>query len=222
VILLFMDFKVDGKTVVVIGGGFEGCRKIQNFLGSTAKITVVSANFSEGITALAEQGKIQLYQTQIKDAQAFVDHLTPKPDMLLAVTDDSELNVKLVRAAKNVGCIVYCVSDPSLSDFILPAIARVGPVRIAVSTGGKSPAVSKALRQRIEQLVTPEDLLAIELQMYLRNLLKTSVFDQHVRGKFLNETLNNVDIKHALREGNLSMAKELALKLVQNTEVTTI
>jgi len=217
-----MDFKVDGKTVVVVGGGFEGCRKIQSFLGSTAEITVVSDNFSEDIIVLDKQGKVKLCQTQIKDAQVFIDQLIPKPDILLAVTDDSELNVKLVRAAKNVGCIVYCVSDPVLSDFILPAVAHVGAVRIAVSTGGKSPAVAKALRQRIEQLVTPEDLLAIELQEYLRNLLKTSVFDQHVRGKFLNESLNNVDIKHALSEGNLNMAKELALKLVQNNEVATL
>jgi siroheme synthase-like protein len=217
-----MDFKVDGKTVLVVGGGFEGCRKIQSFLDSTAVITVVSGEFSEGVKALFDQGKICLSQLQIKDAQQFVDQLDPKPDMLLAVTDDSELNVQLVKAAKKVGCMVYCVSDPSLCDFILPAVARVGSVKIAVSTGGRSPAVAMALRQRIEQLVTPEVLLEIELQVYLRALLKSCVADQRVRSKLLSETLNNIDVKQALREGKLYVAKALSLKIVQNTEATMI
>jgi precorrin-2 dehydrogenase/sirohydrochlorin ferrochelatase len=216
-----MDFKVDGKIVVVIGGGCECYRKLQNFLDSTAEIIVVSDEFSEDIKTLADQGKIRLYQIQITDVQKFIDQLSPKPDMLLAVTNDAKLNVQLVMAAKKrFGCIVYCVSDPFLSDFILPAVARVGVVRIAVSTGGKSPAVAKELRQRIEQLVTSEDLLSIELQAYLRKVLKDCIADQRTRSKLLNETLNNVDVKQALIEGNLYVAKALSLKFVQNKEAT--
>jgi precorrin-2 dehydrogenase/sirohydrochlorin ferrochelatase len=215
---LFIDFKVDGKKVVVVGGGSEGYRKIQNFLGSTAEITVVSSEFSKDIKAIAEQGKIRLKQAKIDDVKKFIEQLNPKPDMVLAATDDSELNSQLVKAAKNVGCIVYCVSDPSFCDFIFPAVARVGEVRIAVSTGGKSPAMARELRQRIEEFVTLDDLLKIELQAYLRELLKSSVSDQRLRSSLLNEILNNVDIKQALSEGNICVAKELALRLVQNKE----
>jgi precorrin-2 dehydrogenase/sirohydrochlorin ferrochelatase len=217
---LFIDFRVDGKKVVVVGGGAEGYRKIQNFLGSSAEITVVSNEFSVGIRGIAEQGKIILKQYRIVDAKKFVDQLDPKPDMLLAVTDDVELNRQLVEAARVVGCIVYSVTDPFLCDFVFPAVARVGgDVRIAVSTGGKSPAVAMSLRQRIEELVTLEDLLEIELQAYLRGLFKSSISDQRVRSKFLKEILNNVDVKQALREGNICVAKELALKIVKNSEV---
>jgi precorrin-2 dehydrogenase/sirohydrochlorin ferrochelatase len=217
-----MDFKVDGKTVMVIGGGSEGYRKLQNFLDSSAEITVVSSEFSKDVQVLASQGKIRLSQIHITDAQNFIAPLTPRPDLLLAVTDNSELNVQLVLSAKKLGCIVYCVSDPSLSDFILPAVAQVGEVKIAVSTGGKSPAMARVLRQRIERLVTPEDLLEIELQEYLRKLLKNCVADQKVRSRLLNEMLNNFDIKQALTEGNLYVAKALSLKFVQNKEATTI
>jgi precorrin-2 dehydrogenase/sirohydrochlorin ferrochelatase len=216
---LFIDFKVDGKKVVVVGGGSEGYRKIQNFLGGAAEITVVSSEFSEDLKAVAYQGKIKLKQAEINDVKNFVDQLNPKPDMLLAATDDLELNSQLVKAAKNVGCLVYCVSDPSLCDFIFPAVARVGDVRIAVSTGGKSPAMARELRKRIEEFVTLEDLLEIELQAYLRELLKGSVYDQRLRSNLLNEILNNVDIKQALRESNICVAKELALRFVQNKEV---
>jgi precorrin-2 dehydrogenase / sirohydrochlorin ferrochelatase len=215
---LLMDFKLDGKTVVVVGGGLEGYRKTQNFVDSGAQITVVSGEFSEGIKSLAEQGKIRLHKAVVKDAQAFMDCLNPKPDVFLAVTNNSELNTQLVKAAKTAGCIVYSVDTPALSDFILPAVAKVGDVRISVSTGGRSPAMARELRQRIEKLITPEDLLEIELQEYLRSALKTSVPDQHERGKFLNEILNNVDIKQALRDGKLCVAKELALKHLQGKE----
>jgi precorrin-2 dehydrogenase/sirohydrochlorin ferrochelatase len=218
---LLIDFKLDGKTVVVIGGGLECCRKIQNIVDSNADITVVSSEFSEGIKSYAEQGKIRLHRAQVKDAHDFVDRLNPKPDMLMAVTNNSELNIQLVKAAKKVGCIVYCVTDPELSDFILPAVAKVGDVKIAVSTGGKSPAMARELRQRIEKIVTPVDLLAIELQFYLRKLLKNSVSDQHERSRLLNETLNNVEIKQALSQSNLSAAKELALKQLKNKEAVT-
>ncbi len=215
---MLLDFKLDDKVVVAVGGGLEGFRKIRNFVDANAEITVVSSEFSEGIKSYAEQGKIKLHKAQIKDAKAFVERLNPKPDILLAVTDNSELNAQIVKAAKTAGCLTYCVTDPALSDFNLPAVARVGDVKIAVSTGGKSPAMARELRQRIEKLVRPEDLLEIELQAFLRKLLKNRVVDQPERCRFLNEMLNNVDIKQALNNGNLDEAKRLALKLIQQEE----
>ncbi|MGD6810425.1 MAG: precorrin-2 dehydrogenase/sirohydrochlorin ferrochelatase family protein [Candidatus Bathyarchaeia archaeon] len=213
---MLIDFRLDGKTIVIIGGGREGCRKILNLVDSNAQITVVSSDFSDGIKSFAEQGKIRLHRAQIKEPQDFVSLLDPKPDLLLAVTNDTALNAQLLKAGKAVGCLVYSVDAPELSDFTFPAVARIGDVKIAVSTGGKSPAMARELRQRIVKYVTPEDLLAIDLQSYLRKLLKISVDDHHVRSQILNEMLNNVDIKQALRDGNLDAAKELALKLLKN------
>ncbi len=215
---MLIDFRLDGKTIIVIGGGREGCRKILNVIDSNAQVTVVSNDFSDAIKSFAEQGKIRLHRAKIKDPQDFVAHLDPKPDMLLAVTNDATLNAQLLEAGKAAGCIVYSVDAPELSDFTFPAAAKVGDVKIAVSTGGKSPAMARELRQRISKYVTPEDLLAIELQSYLRKLLKISVVDYHERSKFLNEMLNNVDIKQALKDGKLSEAKQLALKLMQSKE----
>ncbi len=215
---MLLDFKLDGKVVVVVGGGLEGYRKIHNFVDGNAEITVVSSDFSEGIKSYAEQGKVLLHRAQITDAQNFIDQLNPKPAIILAVTNNSELNAQLVKAAKTAGCLVYCVTDSALSDFTLPAISRIGDVKVAVSTSGKSPAMARELRRRIEKLVTPEDLLAIELQTYLRKLLKNSVADQRMRSRFLNEMLNNVEIKQALSDNKLNVAKELALKIIKNKE----
>ena len=105
---------------------------------------------------------------KFKTQRLSLDSLNPKPDIFLAVTNDSKLNLDLVKAAKSAGCMVYSVDNPALSDFILPAVARVGDVKIAVSTSGKSPAMARALRERIEQMITPEDLLEIQLQSHVR------------------------------------------------------
>jgi precorrin-2 dehydrogenase/sirohydrochlorin ferrochelatase len=213
---VLLDLKLEGKTVIVVGGGAEAYRKLQSFLDCGAKIWVISRDFSADIQKLGDDKKVALMKTGIKYANAFVDSLNPKPYILLAVTNDSKLNSELVKAAKPYGCMVYAVDDPSLSDFTLPAVAKVGDVKIAVSTGGKSPAMAHVLRERIEKLVTPQDLLEIELQANMRGILKDRVSDADERGKLLYEILNNDSIKMALGAGNLKEAQELAMKLIEN------
>jgi len=210
-----MDLKLDGKTVMVIGGGAEAHRKLQSMLDSGAKIWVISRDFCEEIQKLGAEKKVALLKTGIKDAQAFVDSLSPKPYMLLAATNDSALNLALVKAAKYYNCMVYAVDNPQMSDFILPAVAHVGDVKIAVSTSGKSPAMARALRERIEGMVTKQDLLEIELQEKARAALKTKVADPNMRSKTLYQILHSEEIKKALSEGRVAEAEELAMKIIE-------
>jgi precorrin-2 dehydrogenase / sirohydrochlorin ferrochelatase len=215
---LLIDLKLEGKTIIVVGGGTEAYRKTGSFVDSGATIWVISKEFSDGIQRLANTKKIALVKTEIKNAQTFVGNLNPKPDLLFAVTNNSVLNLELIKAAKKFDCMVYSVDNPALSDFIIPAVAHIGEVKVAISTSGKSPAMARLLRERIEKLVTPEDLLEIELQSKMRDILKKQVADSKERGKLLYEILNNNKIKHALKQGNLVEAQELAIKLINKTE----
>lgn len=212
---MLVDLKLQGKTVIVVGGGKEAYRKTGSFVDSGAVIWVISKDFSDGIKSLADTKKVALVKTEIKDAKAFVDSLNPKPDLLLAVTDNAVLNLELVVAAKAFGCMVYSVDNPANSDFILPAVAHIGDVKVAVSTSGKSPAMARLLRERIEKLVTAEDLLEIELQAHVRGVLKSRISDSEARSRLLYEILNNDKIKDALKQGNLCEAQELAMKLIE-------
>jgi len=212
---MLVDLDFNGKYVVVVGGGSESYRKTPSFVEAGSKILVVSKTFSLGIKKLRTMGKLELLQAEVKDGEAFVKNLDPKPDLLVAVTNDHKLNAQLIKHAKSAGCMVYSVDDPSVSDFILPALAKVGEVRIAISTTGKSPAMARLLRQRIEKMITEEDLLQIKLQNYLRANLKKRISDQKVRRQILYKTLKNDEVKRFLKEGKFDEAKEMAMKILE-------
>ncbi|MCW4017819.1 MAG: bifunctional precorrin-2 dehydrogenase/sirohydrochlorin ferrochelatase [Candidatus Bathyarchaeota archaeon] len=211
---MLVDLKSVGKYVVVVGGGSESLRKTRDFLEAGAKILVVSRAFSSGIKTLQKQGKIKLQQADVKDAKAFFASLNPTPELLVAVTSDHGLNAQLISQAKSAGCMVYAPDNPSTSDFILPAIAKVGDVRIAISTSGKSPAMASIIRKRIEKIITPEDLLQVQLQEYMRGILKGQVSDQKTRRPLLYKILQNETVQRLLKQGKFDEAKEMATEIV--------
>ena len=212
---MLVDLNFNGKYVVILGGGSESYRKTQSFVEAGSKILVVSKTFSRGIKELHTMGKLELSQAEVKDGEAFVKNLKPKPDLLVAVTNDHKLNAQLIKHAKKAGCMVYSVDDPAVSDFILPALAKVGEVRIAISTAGKSPAMARALRQRIEKMVTQEDLLQIKLQTYTRAVLKKRIRDQKIRKQILYRMLKNEEIKKFLKEEKFDEAQKMAMKILE-------
>jgi precorrin-2 dehydrogenase/sirohydrochlorin ferrochelatase len=112
--------------------------------------------------------------------------------------------------------MVYAPDNPAISDFVLPATAKVGDVRIAISTGGKSPAMARVLRQRIEKIITPQDLLQIRLQEYLRGMLKNKVENQKTRKELLLKVLKNEEVQRLLKQSKFAEAKEKAKEIIQN------
>ena len=216
---MIIDFKFDGKYVVIVGGGTEAYKKTLRFLDAGSKILVASRTFSKGIKKLHQEKKINLLKADIKNGETFFNQLNPKPDLLAVATNDQKLNVQLSKRARSAGCMVYVADNPSISDFILPAVARIGDVRIAMSTGGKSPAMAKVLRQRVERLITQEDLLQIKLQKYMRAILKQRISNQKVRKKILYKILNDEHVKKLLRNDKLNEAQRVALTIMESFRV---
>ncbi len=213
---MLIELKLEGKYVVVVGGGSESYRKTFDFVKAGAKILVVSGSFSRGIQKLQEKGKISLRQEHVGDPEAFFCKLKPKPDLLVAITNNHDLNSRLIAYAKSAGCMVYAPGNPSLSDFVLPAVARIGDVKIAVSTSGKSPAMASVLRQRIEAMITVEDLLQIKLQDQIREILKTQRSHQKNRKQMLYKVMDDPQVKALVKNKKFEEAKEKALKIIQS------
>jgi precorrin-2 dehydrogenase/sirohydrochlorin ferrochelatase len=211
-LILYLNF--EGKDVVIVGGGAEGYRKVLSFLDAFAKVLVVSRKFLDGIHTLHQLKQIDLLTLNIEDPKAFVNSLTPKPDLIVAVTNNQNLNGKLAKSAKALGCMVYAVDNPAISDFMVPAIAKIGDVRIAVSTSGKSPSMARVLRKRIEKMITEDDLLQIKLQDYLRPILKKQFSEQKLRKVVLAEVIEDLQIQKLLKKGKFDDAKQFALDIV--------
>ena len=216
---MIIDFKFDGKYVVTVGGGSEAYSKVQNFLDAGSKVLVISRSFSKGILDLHAQKRIDLVKAEIKDGEFFVKQLNPKPDLLAVATSDHKLNAKLAQSANQEGFMVYVADDPAISDFILPAVSKIGDIRITVSTGGRSPAMAKTLRERIERLITQQDLLHIELQEHMRAVLKKRVGEQKARKRILYTILEDKHVNELLKEGNLEKAKEEAVNIMKKATV---
>jgi precorrin-2 dehydrogenase/sirohydrochlorin ferrochelatase len=213
---LIIDINFEGKQVVIVGGGAEAYRKIMSFLDAHSKVLVVSRKFLDEIHVLHQLTKIDLLKSVITDAEAFVNGLNPTPDLLVAVTNDSRLNCQLAKHAKEVGCMVYAIDDPSISDFMFPALAKISDVKIAVSTSGKSPSMARVLRKRIEKMITEEDLLQIRFQEYIRPLLKELVSEQRIRKIVLSEIIEDDHVKKLLKKGKFEDAKQFALAIAEN------
>ena len=216
---MIVDFKFDGKYVVIVGGGSEAYKKTLSFLDAGSKILVVSRTFSSGIRKLHQMKKINVLKADIKDGEAFVNQLNPKPDLLVVATNNQNLNAQLAKCAESSGVMVYVIDNPSISDFILPAVARIGEVQVAISTNGKSPAMAKILRQRIERLITQEDLLQIKLQNYMRTILKQHIAEQKVRKKILYKILKDANVKRLLKDGKFNEAQRMALKIMESFSI---
>lgn len=213
---MILDLNFEGKNVVIVGGGAEGYRKVLSFLDAQSKVLVVSRKFLDGIHTLHKLKRIDLLKLDIEDPEAFVNSLNPKPDLIVAVTDDANLNDTIVKSAKALGCMIYVVDNPVVSDFMVPALAKIGDVRIAVSTSGKSPSMARVLRKRIEKMITEDDLLQIRLQDYLRPILKQQFSEQRLRKLVLSEVIEDVQIKKLLKKRKFDDARQLALDIADS------
>ncbi len=216
---MLIDFNFSGKNILVVGGGAASYRKVLRFIDAQPKIQVVSKTFSEGMKKLQKMKKVDLVKAEVKDVEAFIKTLKPKPDLVIAATDNQDLNTELAVKAKSLGCMVYAIDNPQISDFTLPALAKICEVKVAISTAGKSPAMAGILRRRIEKMITEEDMLQIRLQCHVRELLKKKIPDQKVRRKILYKILKNGNVSRFLKEKKFGKALEEAVKIVEEHRI---
>jgi siroheme synthase-like protein len=146
---------LEGRRCLVVGGGTVGLEKAAGLAACGAHVTVVSPELHEGFAELEVEWLARAYETGDLDGAFLVVAATSKRVVNERVRDDAE--------ARSMLCNVADV--PDLCNFILPAVHREGPIAVAVSTGGASPALAKRLRSQIAELVGPEHAeLAEELR----------------------------------------------------------
>lgn len=140
-------FDIKGKPCAVIGGGDVAARKVAMLLNSGGKVTVVSPELCATLKQQAESGLIHHVQSRFAP-----EHLH-EAIIVIAATDDREVNKQVSEIAKTQRLPVNVVDDPDHCSFIMPSVIDRSPVIVAVSTGGSSPVLARLLRARLETLV---------------------------------------------------------------------
>jgi len=135
--------RLDGRRCLVVGGGEVGLEKVEGLLVCGASVTLVAPSAHPELAALAAEGSIAWERREYAPADLDGSFLA------IAATDDSEVNIAVHADAEARTMLVNVVDVPPLCNFILPAIVRSGPLAIAISTAGASPALAKRMKREI-------------------------------------------------------------------------
>ncbi len=135
------------KPVLIIGAGNVGERKIRSVCDAGAVVTVISEIFGDNAAILAEEYNINVIKRSYKygDCRDFF--------LVIASTDDRETNQKIYQECMDLGIFVNIVDKPEFCSFHVPAVVRRGDLSIAISTSGKSPALAREIRKKLEEFI---------------------------------------------------------------------
>jgi len=137
--------RLDGRRCLVVGGGDVGLEKVEGLLTCGAAVTLIAPAAHEQLVALAAEGSIAW------EARPYEAGDLEGSFLVIAATDDSEVNIAVHEDAEARAMLVNVVDVPPLCNFILPAIVRSGPLAIAISTAGASPALAKRMKREIAE-----------------------------------------------------------------------
>ena len=145
---IYLD--IEERSVLIIGGGNVCARKTETMMKYGARVTITSPQFTEEIEEWARQGMVQLRRKtyEIGDLDG--------ASIVIASTDDPCVNARIARDCRRRRIPVNVVDVTHLCEFIVPAIVERGTIQIAVSTGGKSPALARTLKEDLQKFVGPE------------------------------------------------------------------
>ena len=216
--MLIVDLNLKGNLVIVVGGGAEGMKKVNSLLTQDCKILVVSDKINTQLSNYIKEKKINFKKSKLKDANFLSKY---KPFLVMAATDDRELNRKIIQKAKKMKCYVYASDDPEVSDFAHPSVINIeDTIQIAISTGGRSPAMARKLKMQAEKIfkktIKKEDIYQIKLQQIARDAAKKTLPTQLERKKFLYSILNDKSIKQLIKDKKLKKAQQRAMLMLKD------
>jgi precorrin-2 dehydrogenase/sirohydrochlorin ferrochelatase len=151
--------KLTGRRCVVVGGGAVGLEKVEGLLACDGDVTLIAPDAQDALRQYASEGSIRWEQREYRGPEDLQGAF-----MAIAATGVTDVNIAVFEDAERRAMLVNVVDVPPLCNFILPAIVRTGPLAIAISTAGASPALAKRMKREIEsQYGEPYARLAVLL-----------------------------------------------------------
>lgn len=196
---------LSGKKCVVVGGGKVAERKVLSLLRSGANVAVISPAITNILKKYKEKGKIKHIERDYKNGDikdAF---------LVIAATSDEATNISVSRDAP---FLVNVVDRPDLANFIVPSVVSRGPMTIAISTSGASPAMAKEVRKELEILYGKDFGRFLAFLRQLRKKVLQDITDNKKREMLLKRVASK-EIFDTLREKGLKSAKERVLEIIK-------
>jgi precorrin-2 dehydrogenase / sirohydrochlorin ferrochelatase len=137
--------KLTGRRCVVVGGGEIGLEKVEGLLACDGRVVLIAPHAEPALKALAAEGSIEWIPREYRTGDLEATFIA------IAATDDTDVNIAVYDDAERRAMLVNVVDVPPLCNFILPAIVRTGPLAIAISTAGASPALAKRIKRQIAE-----------------------------------------------------------------------
>lgn len=196
--------KLAGRKCVVVGGGDVGLEKVEGLLACDGDVTLVAPEAIEPLRAFADEDSIRWERREYRPEDL------EGTFMVIAATNDTDVNIGIFNDAERRAMLVNVVDVPPLCNFILPAIVRQGPLAIAISTAGASPALAKRIRDEIAaEYGAPYARLA-ELLNEVRGWAKGTLATYQDRKVFFESIVNGEpDPIELLRRGDEQAVRDL-------------
>lgn len=214
---MIVDLNLKGGLIIVVGGGAEALKKVDSLLTQDCKILLISDKINRQLLNYKIQKKIEFKKIKLNDESVLSKY---KPFLVMASTDDKELNKRIVMKAKKMRCYAYASDDPEISDFSHPSIINIGDtIQVAISTGGRSPLMAKKIKLRAEKIfkkvIKKEDIYQIRLQQIAREAAKGVISTQKERKKFLYSIINDKEIEQLIKDEKLKKAQQRAMLMLR-------
>ena len=204
---VFLD--ITRKRCVVIGGGRVAGRKCTPLIRAGARVVVISPQLTQGLEALKKKGLIRHTGRQYRRGDM------KSAFMAIAATDSREINLKAVADAAMHKTLLNVVDNPPLCNFIVPSVLRRGPLTIAISTGGVSPAMARTIRKSLEGLYSTELSKYLRLLNTIRRKAMQEIPDKRKRSALL-KGLASQKIMRMLVQRGFREARKAALTSLHN------
>lgn len=176
--------KMDGRKVMVIGGGSVALRKIRILTDYGADIRIISGEVRDELKMLAEAGRLEWQKENLTEHN--LDYLA-EAFLVICASDDKALNKMAADYCQMRHILVDCANPGEVSDCVFPSVVRRGNVVVGISTSGGVPALTKHLREKIEAVI-PEWYGELEIELrQKRRELKMSGLGQSDRKKYLRQ-----------------------------------
>ena len=214
---MIINLNLEGKKIIVVGGGNEAEKRIKSIQNEKCEITVISDSVNTQISKLVKTKKIKLKKQKIENIK-FILELNP--DLIITTTNDKKINQKIINHAKKKKIIAYSSDNPEDSDFANAAIIDFEKmIQVAIFTGGMSPIMAKKIKSKAEialkKVISKEDIAQIKIQKISRELSKEIIPTQFERKECLRSIMTDNDIDQLIKDGQVKKAEKRAIEILK-------